>query len=64
MIEITKTISKHCPKCDKDVEFEIELDYVKYNYTNGISICLRCPCCDTVVTAEGFSTFIRTGKIG
>lgn len=60
MVKIMKTIPNHCPKCDKDVEFEIEMDYVEYN---GIIPCLRCPNCDVVVPNYAFSEFIRTGHV-
>jgi len=60
MASIHKTISAHCPKCDTDVEFEINMRYVDYN---GIIPCLRCPKCNTECPAYSFDRFLETGQV-
>jgi len=60
MASIHKTIPAHCPKCDTDVEFEINMRLVDYN---GIIPCLRCPRCNVECPAYSFSEFLNTGKI-
>ncbi len=57
---IHKYISAHCPKCDKDVDFEIVIRYVDYN---GIIPCLRCPSCDVECPSYSFDTFTSTGRV-
>ena len=57
---IHKYRKAHCPKCDKDVDFEINLRYVDYN---GIIPCLRCPSCNTECPAYSFNEFLSTGKV-
>lgn len=59
-MSIHKTISKHCPRCDTDVEFEIVMRYVDYN---GIIPCLRCPNCGVECPAYSFDSFISTGRV-
>ena len=60
MAGIHKTIDAKCPKCNKEVGFEIVMRYVDYN---GIVPCLRCPSCNVEVPHTSFDTFISTGKI-
>lgn len=57
---ILRTIPAHCPKCDTDVDFTIDLYYVEYN---GITACLRCPSCNTIVPHYSFDTFLKTGNV-
>ena len=59
-MSIHKTISAHCPKCDKDVDFEIVMRFVDYN---GIIPCLRCPSCNVECPSYSFSGFLATGKV-
>lgn len=59
-MSIHKTVSAHCPRCDKDVEFEINMRYVDYN---GIIPCLRCPSCNVEVPAYSFNRFLEKGEI-
>lgn len=57
---IHKYIRIHCPRCDKDTEFEPVLRYVDYN---GIIPCWRCTTCNTVCPEYSFNKFISTGEI-
>ena len=59
-MKILKAIPEHCPKCDKDVAFEIDMYYVEYN---GIIPCVRCPVCNVVVPHYTFDTFLKTGRV-
>ena len=59
-MSIHKTISAHCPKCDNDVDFEINMRYVDYT---GIIPCLRCPQCNIECPAYSFSNFLKTGIV-
>lgn len=60
MAIIHKDVKAHCPKCDTDVHFEINMRYVDYN---GIIPCLRCPRCNIECPAYAFNEFLSTGKI-
>lgn len=51
---IHKDVLAHCPRCDADVHFEINMRYVDYN---GIIPCLRCPKCNAESPAYSFSSF-------
>ena len=57
---IHKAVSAHCAKCDKDVEFQINMRYVDYN---GIIPCLRCPSCNVEVPAYSFNRFLESGEV-
>ena len=57
---IHKYIHEHCPRCDRDVDFEIVMRYVDYN---GIIPCLRCPSCNVECPDYSFNNFLSTGKI-
>lgn len=57
---IHKTKRAHCPRCGKDVEFEINLRYVDYN---GYIPCLRCPSCNVECPAYSFDQFLSDGKV-
>lgn len=59
-MDILKEVPAHCPKCDKDVSFKIEMCYVSYN---GIIPCLECPECNTICPDYAFDRFIQTGEI-
>ena len=59
-MSIHKTRLEHCPKCDKDVEFKIDLYYINYN---GIKTCYVCPECNTVCPAYAFERFLKTGRV-
>lgn len=60
MANIMREIPAKCPKCDKDVDFQIALAYVKYN---GIIPILWCPSCKVEVPAYSFNDFLNTGKV-
>jgi hypothetical protein len=60
MAKILKEIPAHCPKCDRDVHFQIEMCLVEHN---GIIPCLRCPTCNVYVPAYSFPEFLRTGTV-
>ena len=60
MASIHKYRRAHCPRCDKDSDFEIVMRYVDYN---GIIPCLRCSSCNTECPAYSFDRFIETGKV-
>ena len=57
---IHKSIRRCCPKCNKEVDFQIVMRYVDYN---GIIPCLRCPSCNTECPAYSFEQFISTGRV-
>lgn len=57
---IHKEVHAHCPICDEDVDFQIELYYIEYN---GIAPCLCCPKCNKVVPDYAFGTFLKTGQV-
>ena len=57
---IHKDVLAHCPRCDADVHFEINMRYVDYN---GIIPCLRCPKCNAESPAYSFNDFLKDGKI-
>ena len=59
-MSIHKTIHAHCPRCDKDTDFEIVMRYVDYN---GVIPCFRCPKCNVEVPSYSFNQFLSTGKV-
>lgn len=57
---IHETVRKHCPECDKDVDFEIKMCLVD---NNGIIPCYKCPECGIVVPAYSFHQFLEDGRL-
>ncbi len=60
MAKIYEYLNKHCPKCDKDVQFEIRTMYVEYN---GFITCLKCPSCSTKIPYYSFDEFLKDGIV-
>ena len=60
MAQIRSTFSAHCPRCDKDVDFEINLRYVEYN---GCIPCFKCPSCGVECPEYSFGRFLSDGKV-
>ena len=60
MANIYEHLDKHCPRCNKDVSFEIRTMYVEYN---GFITCLKCPSCGAKIPHYSFNEFLRDGII-
>ena len=60
MASIHKTVKRKCPRCNEEVDFEINMRYVDYN---GIVPCLQCPKCKVECPYSSFDKFISTGKV-
>lgn len=60
MAAIHKTRRERCPRCNEDVDFEINMRYIDYN---GIVPCYQCPKCKVESPASSFREFLFTGKV-
>lgn len=60
MAQIHTELLRHCPRCDKDVYFQIDMCYVDYN---GVIPCFRCPKCNVRNPAYSFDQFLKDGRV-